>query len=219
MKRILPLVVCVLLAACGSKPIPSWQSVGSNQLESYKQAALEGKGEVAAMHFRKAVEEVKKSGDLELLARVHLTRCAVQVALLEPMDDWEYRQIAAVQAQPDNQAFHEMLKGDPASVEVEHLPPRYRGFVNAWRKSGPEGAGAEIARMDDPLSVLIATGLIVKGRHYDARSLNRAVEVSSEKGWKKALLTYLDAQRTYEAQAGRPAQSEWIRRKMDLLRD
>jgi hypothetical protein len=219
MKRIFPLVCCLLILACGSKSIPEWQALGAKQLEGYKQTALEGKTDLAAQHFRKAVAEVKKSGDLERLARVHLTRCAVQVALLEPLDDREYLEIAAVLPQPDHQAFHAMLKGEPAGVEAGRLPPRYQGFLKAWQRNDPSSARAEIDRMDDPLAVLIATGLLVKGRQYEAETLNRAIEVSSRNGWKKALLTYLDVQQASYGRSGDHARSELIRRKMDLLRD
>lgn len=219
MKRILPLVCCLLILACGSKSIPEWLALGAKQLEAYKQAALEGRDDLAAQHFQKAVVEVKKSGDLEMLARVYLTRCGIQAALLEPPDDREYLQTVAMLPQPDNQAFYEMLKGDPAGVEIDRLPPRYRGFLKAWQRNDPASARAEIDRMEDPLAVLIATGLLVKARQYEAETLNRALEVSSRYGWKKALLTYLDVQQACYGRSGDPARSELIRRKMDLLRD
>ena len=219
MKRIFPLVCCLLILACGSKSIPDWQALGAKQLHGFKQAALEGKADLAVQHFRKAVAEVKKSGDLEMLARVYLTRCAVQAALLEPLDDREYLEIAAVLPQPDNQAFFTMLKGDPAGVEIGCLPPRYQGFLKAWQRNDPSSTRAEIDQMDDPLAVLIATGLLVKAQQYEAETLNQAVEVSSRNGWKKALLTYLDVQQAYYGRSGDHARSELIRRKMDLLRD
>ena len=73
--------------------------------------------------------------------------------------------------------------------------------------------------MQDPLSVLIATGLLVKASRYDAETLSHAIEVASLNGWKKALLTYLETQRAYYEKAGNGVQNELLKRKINLLRN
>jgi hypothetical protein len=191
MKKFLCLFALLVLLACGSKPIPDWTNEAFNQLEHYKKNALLGKGPVAEFHFNKAIEEIKKSGDLDILARVYLTKCAIQTAVLEKMDDREYLRIDVAQPVPQNRSFHKFLSGDTAHVEEKLLPVQYQGFFMTYRSGRFADMSGEISKMEDPLSKLIAAGFLVKQDKCDEGCLKIAVDTASKNGWKKALLVYL----------------------------
>ncbi len=158
MKKIAYLfTLIVLFAGCSSKPIPDWTSAAFNRLEDYKKNYLSGKTEIAELHFKRAVEEIKKSGDLEILGRAYLTKYAVQSAVLERIDEGEYLKIDAVSTSSPNKNFYNFLKGNMDHVEGKELPGQYQAFFAAYRSGKFTDATGEISKIEDPLSRLIAS--------------------------------------------------------------
>ena len=193
MKKIICFFALVaILAGCGSKPIPDWTYVSFNHLESFKKSYLSGNERIAELHFHKATEELKKSGDLDILARAYLTKYAVHAAVLEPFDDREYLTIEAVSPAARNRNFHSFLKGAFDHVNEGLLPNKYDGFMKAFRGGKSENVTNEISKMEDSLSRLIAVGLLVKQQKYDEGDLKLAIDTASRNGWKKALVVYLE---------------------------
>ena len=82
MKKIVWMAIFLLLVGCGTtKPAADWLSAGYNQLDNYKKHYLSGQDKIAVLEFNDALKEIKKSGDLELLARSYLIQMALQTAL------------------------------------------------------------------------------------------------------------------------------------------
>ncbi len=220
MKRTLCLIfLFLLLGGCTSKPAPEWLAAGSEQLESYKRDFLTGgQPVITERHFQKAVEEIKKSGDLDLLGRAWLTRMALQVAVLGEIEEGEYGKIAAAQPVPANRNFYLFLTGDPAAVDGALLPEQYRSFLKALRDGDVIKTGKEIAAMEeDPLSQLIAAGLSVR-RHLESEAiLQTAVSAASRNGWKRALLAWLERLRTFYEASGEVAKAAAVRQRIDLI--
>ena len=207
MKKILcQLSLFLLLGGCGSRPTPGWIVAGNQQLETFKKDFLTGgQPVVTERHFQKAVEEIKKSGDLDLLGRAWLTRMALQTAVLGKIEEGEYGKIAAAQAVPANRNFYLFLTGDPAAVDGALLPEQYRSFLKAFRDGDVIKTGKEIAAMEeDPLSQLIAAGLAVRRHLENEPILQTAVSVASRNGWKRALLAWLERLRTFYEASGIP---------------
>jgi hypothetical protein len=220
MKRILRLLfLFLLLVGCVSKPAPGWIAAGSEQLESYKRDFLTGgQPVVTERHFQKAVEEIKKSGDLDLLGRAWLTKMALQAAILGEMEEGEYGKIAAAQTVPTNRNFYLFLTGDPAAVDGELLPGQYRSFLKAFRDSDVVKTGKEIAAMEeDPLSQLIAAGLAVRRQLESEAIIQAAVSTASRNGWKRALLAWLERLRIFYEASGEPDKAVAVRQRIDLI--
>lgn len=219
MKKILMLLpVCLLLAGCSSKHIPDWIHAGHNQMEDFKKDYLEGNDKPATLHFIKATEEIKKSGDPDVLARAYLTKYALQTAVLESIDDSVYLKIAAVQSAPENSNFFNFLKGNFDQVESRFLPEQYRRLMETLRKGNKEDLVAESAKIDDPLSRLIALGVIVQYREYDEKMLQNAVAAASQNGWKKAVLVYLDKLADYYRKTREPEKEDPVRKRIELMK-
>lgn len=220
MKKILCLFsLLFLLGGCGSKPTPGWIGASNQQLEIFKKHFLTGgQPAVAERHFRKAVEEIKKSGDLDLLGKAWLTKMALQGAVLGDMEEGEYGKIAAAQPVPANKNFHLFLTGDPAAVDEALLPAQYRSFLEALRSRDVAKVEKAIAAMeDDPLSQLIAVGLAVHRHLENEALLQTAVSTASRNGWKRALLVWLERLRTFYSAAGDPARAAAVRERIDLI--
>lgn len=221
MKKVSLLIFCLLLAGCGaSKPVPDWLNASYNQLESYKKNFLSGREKIAAVQFKGVLIEIKKSGDLELLARTHLIRMALQTAVLEDMEEGEYLKINDVNPSLQNRAFHAFLKGEASQVDENLLPGQYHGFYRTMKRdAGAADCLQEIGKMEDPLPQLVALGVLVRLRHYDESVLKKAVDISSAQGWKKALLAYLEKLQNYYEEKKETANALGIQQRIKIIRD
>lgn len=219
MKKIVYLLTfSILLLGCGSKQVPDWTKASFNQLENYKKNYLSGKEQSAELYFNKAIDEIKKSGDLEILARAYLTQYAVHVAVIEAFDDGEYLRIDALQPVLQNRNFYNFLKGSFDTVDERLLPQQYDGFLRAFRKGKIEDIAHEISRIEDPLSKLIAVGLLVKKNTYDEGVLKIAIDTASHNGWKRALLVYLDKLQSFYEMKKETQKAANIEQKIQLIK-
>jgi hypothetical protein len=218
-KHIIVFVFLMLIAGCGSRPIPDWTNAAFNQLENFRKNYLAGKTQIAELHFSKAVEEIKKSGDLDILARAYLTKCAVQTAVLEKMDDQEYLRIDVAQPVPQNRSFHKFLSGDTAHVEEKLLPVQYQGFFMAYKSGRFTDLSGEISKMEDPLSKLIVAGFLVKQDKCDEGCLKIAVDTAGRNGWKKALLVYLEKLLSFYETQKDVEKATTVRKKIELIKN
>jgi hypothetical protein len=217
MKKVLCLMLFLLpLAGCGPKQIP-WMAAGHQQMENYKRDFLTGRVPVVTdMHFKKAVEEIKKSGDLDLLGKIWLTRMALQVAVLDEPEEGDYPKVEAAQPNPANRNFYLFLKGDPAA-DGALLPAQYRTFLPALQDGNITETVIAVAKIDESLSRLIAAGLMVR-RHLENEVLLRtAVETASRNGWKRALLVWLKRLSAFYEASGEAAEAAAVRRRIDLI--
>ena len=209
----------LLLAGCGAKPAPVWIAAGHKQLETFKQDFLTGREPaITEFHFRKAVEEIKKGGDADLLGKAWLTRMALQVAVREELEEGEYLKTEAAEAVPANRNFYRFLKGDAATVDVSLLPEPYRPFWIAFRSGDAAKAAVAITAIDDPLSRLIASGLAVRHGLETEVILRTAVETASRNGWKRALLAWLERLKSFHEAAGDAEKASAIRSRIDMMK-
>jgi hypothetical protein len=211
------LLMFFLVSCGGSPPIPDWTYAGFNQMEDFKKACLEGKAGIADLHFQRAVEEIKKSGDLDILGKVYLSRYAVQAALLESFQDDEFLKIQAAEPNPVNASFYAFLKGNFSRADRNLLPSQYSQTVIDVLASRKDRVGADVQQIEDPLSRLIMTGLLIRYGHESEELLKGAVETSSRQGWKKALLVYLERLQAFYEQRREGEKANKIKQKLLLL--
>ena len=214
------MVFSFLLVGCGSsKPVPDWTDASFNQLDNYKKSYLSGKERIAEAYFNKAVDEIKSSGDLEILARAYLTKYAVHVAVLEAFDDREYMRIDAVEPILQNKNFYSFLKGAFDNVDEKLLPQQYAGFLRAFQSGKKDDVAHEISKMDNPLSKLIALGLLVQKNKNDETDLKLAIDIASHNGWKKALLAYLFKLQSFYKTNNKPDKAAHVEERIQLIKN
>ncbi len=220
MKKVVWIAVLLLLAGCStSKPAPNWLSAGYNQLDNYKKHYLSGQEKIAALEFTDALKEIKKSGDLEILGRAQLIRMAVQTATLQDLTNAEYRKIEAVHPSPGNSNFYAFLQGALAQVDAKLLPSQYLGVVETFRRPGKGERLRAIEQMEDPLSQLIAAGILVRMGEDNEALLQKAVATASAEGWKKALLAYLARLQAYYEGKQERSRAQAIEQRINLIKD
>jgi hypothetical protein len=218
MKKILCLMLAFLfLAGCGSKPAPEWISASFNQIERYKMHYMRGPESLAEQSFQRALEEIKSSGDIEIMATAYLIKYAVQTAALEAFDDREYLKLEAIRPTRPYVHYYSFLKGSFTKVDVNELPGQYRHFLRAMQIGNQVDIEREVHRIDDPLSRLVAAGLIVRDGQASEALLNGAVETASRQGWKKPLLAYLKKLELFYDSGKDLKKAAEVRKRLELI--
>ena len=219
MKRMLLLILllCLLPAGCTARPTPAWLTAGHRQLETYKEDYLAGRNpHLTELHFHRALSEIRRSGDIELLGRAWLTRLALRIAVLEPAEEGDYPRVEAAQPVPANHHFSRFLRGDLAAVEGALLPPSYRPLLEVLRRGDAAETAGVIDGIDDPLSRLIASGVAVKRNIASEAILQNAVETAAQRGWKRGLLAWLKRLQAFYEATGDTARAAAVGRRIDL---
>lgn len=215
MKRLLCLLAAILVTGCAGADIPAWSTAGFQHLESYKKAFLEGRDTAAEFHYRRAEEAIKRSGNIDILARARLTRFALHVAALKPFVEQEYLELERLKPLPETHNYFLFLRGDFQRLDPALLPEQYWEVSQGLRSGNIRETESAIRNIENPLSRLIATGLAVRQGYYNEAILKMAVATASENGWQKVLLVYLETKRQYYEQRNDPEKAlgikHWLR--------
>jgi hypothetical protein len=211
MKRAASMALAVvLLMGCGNRPrAPDWQVNAHDTLERYVKAYMTGNARVEAAEFERARSELESTGQPALVARAELTRCALRIAnlLLEPCEGFE-------RLRPDSpaseRAYADYLAGRITPPDVPLLPPQHRAAASA------AGDAAAVKAIEDPLSRLVAAGVLFRTGRASPEVLVLAAETASAQGWRRPLLAWLGVQAVRAEQAGAVEEAQRLRRRMAL---
>lgn len=202
----------VLLTACGNTPpTPEWQMNAKASAERATQAWLTGDQRVEAAEFARARREVASTGQPALLARVELLACAARVAALDVGPCTGFDALAA-DAPAAEQAYARYVAGRSTAADAALLPEAHRPF--AAGSAVPEAALAAIA---DPLSRLVAAGVLCQRSQATPGVIAQAVETASAQGWRRPLLAWLKVQQARAQAGGAADEVARIQRRMDLV--
>jgi hypothetical protein len=202
----------LLLASCGSKPpTPGWQLNAKGSSERAAQAWLSGDSRVEAVEFARARAEVASTGRTDLVARVELLRCATRVASLvfEPCAGFE---ALAADANPAEHAYARYLAGAAQPGDAALLPQGQGALAAA-----PDAPEALLAGMADPLSRLVAAGVLLRRGAATSGVLEQAVQTASDQGWRRPLLAWLLLQQQRAKAGGAADEAARLQRRIDLL--
>lgn len=200
-----------LLAGCGSKPpAPEWQMNAHDTLERYVGAYMSGNARVESAEFSRARSALASTGRPDLVARAELTRCALRVAslVLEPCTGFEALRADAPAAE---RAYADYLAGRIAPPEVALLPAQHRAAAAGT------GDAAAVRSIEDPLSRLIAAGVLFRTGRATPEVLALATDTASAQGWRRPLLAWLGVQAARAEQAGAADEAQRLRRRMELV--
>ena len=212
----LPLIAAALAACAGGPPVPDWQVKSVAHASRYTQAYLLGNERVARREFEQARQQAASTGQPEQVARVELTRCALQTASLDfaPCTGFE---ALREDAPPAEAAYADWLAGQASAAQAALLPAAYRAIAAA-NAAAPAAADAAAAlkAIEDPASRLIAAGVLMRSQHASPAVAALAVETASAQGWRRPLLAWLGVQQRLAQQSGQSEEAARLRRRMDL---
>ena len=90
------------------------------------------------------------------------------------------------------------------------LPP-------AQRAMAASGSDAALREIKDPLSQLVAAGVLFQGGKASPATMALAVETASAQGWRRPLLAWLLMQAQRAEQAGAAEEAARIRRRIAVV--
>jgi hypothetical protein len=211
MKRAgLIILLVMLLVGCGNKPrVPDWQLNAHDTLERYVKAYMTGDARVGAAEFERARGELATTGQAALVARAELTRCAAQVAslVLDPCEGFE--RLRRDSAAPER-AYADYLAGRITPPDIALLLPQHRAAAAGT------GDATAVRAIEDPLSRLIAAGVLFRTGRASPDVLVLATETASAQGWRRPLLAWLGVQAVRAERAGATEEAQRLRRRMAL---
>lgn len=202
------LIAVLLLAACAGGPVPpDWQVNVQGSTERAVEAYMTGRTRVEQAEFAKSRSEIARTGKTDLIARVELFRCATRVASLV-LEDCSAFAVLSQDAGPAERAYADYLSGRP-QINNMLLPQQHRNVVTG-------GAQALLA-IKDPLSRLVAAGVLFKMSLVDPAVMALAVATASEQGWSRPLLAWLHLQAQRAELAGDLEEGARLRRRIGLV--
>ena len=195
----------VLLAACaGTPPPPDWQANAHLALRNFELAYMTGNTRVADAEFARARGELASTGRPDLVARLELARCAVQVASLAFDDCPGFKSLAADAGAPER-AYAAYLDGRWQGLDANLLPEHHRAVV------------ASGALPTDPLAGLVAAGALLRVGRITPAAITAAAEAASAHGWRRPLLAWLGVEEKRATSAGEGEAAARVRRRIELI--
>lgn len=202
----------LLTSSCSNAPkIPGWQIEAKGAMDRSVAAYLEGNTRVEMAEWSRARRQLSSTGRADLMASAELTHCATRVASLvfEPCTGFEALRSDATEAQ---RAYADYLRGQLAPALIPLLPATQRAAA-----ARAEGEGLALQGIDDPLSLLVAAGVLLQTGKANPATLAQAVDTASSQGWRRPLLAWLGVQAQRATQAGQTQEAQHVQRRMTLI--
>lgn len=206
------LVTLVLVACSNTPPPPDWAVNAQGALERSVAAYLSGHTRVAALEHGRARAEVARTGAPERLARVELVHCAAEVASLEFNPCPGFQHLARDAAAPER-AYGRYLLAQAEPGDVALLPEVHRVLLGVSDADAP----ARLAGIAEPLSRLVAAGVLVRAGRASPGVLALAVDTASAQGWRRPLLAWLRLAQTRAQADGQGDEAARLQRRLDVL--
>ena len=202
------LTAFTLLAACGNNPpVPDWQMNAQSSIERSTAAYMSGNARVEAAEYKRAREALASTGKVDLMIRAELIHCAARVASLVFEDCTGYDKLSQ-DASPADRAYAAYLSGRASAADIALLPPQHQQVA--------AGTGTTQA-INDPLSKLVASGVLLRTGKATPQVLSDAVDTASAQGWRRPLLAWLGVQAMRAEKSGDAAEAQRIKRRIDLV--
>lgn len=204
----------LLLTACSSSPkAPDWQLEAKGAMDRSVAAYLEGNTRIEAAELTRARAQLSSTGRADAMAGAELLHCAARVASLvfEPCTAFESLRMDATEAQ---RAYADYLRGQVAPAKIALLPASQQ---TAAGRSADDGK--PLQGIDDPLSLLLAAGVLLETGKANPATITQAVDAASSQGWRRPLLAWLGVQAQRATQAGQTAEAERLQRRIKLVQN
>lgn len=206
--------VLAVLAGCGNNPpLPDWQMNAQSAIERSTAAYMTGNTRIEQAEYKRAREALASTGKVDLMIRAELIRCAARVASLV-FEQCEGFDKLAADASPADRAYAAYIAGRASAADAALLPAQHQPIAAA---ASDTTAAIAAQAITDPLSKLVASGVLLRANKATPALLADAVETASAQGWRRPLLAWLGVQAMRAENAGDTTESQRIKRRIDLI--
>ncbi len=188
--KIVSLFLLFFFAGCSLKTPPNqWQYNSANAFESYKTNFLSGRDVSAKSDLARAISHAKSSAQLQTLGRIYLGECALAISVAEKSQCEKYKDIQELTHDASLDAYYNFLTHQLTQEQIVNLPKKYQDFALHKQNLQFKEANADILKMDEVSSKLLAAALIKE--HLTPALRDAMLESASFYGYKKAVLFWL----------------------------
>jgi hypothetical protein len=191
MIKLFSLFLLVFFTACSfSQPTDEWKYKAINAFESYKKNFLSSQDVSANSDFKRALSHAKKTSNLEHLARLYLSRCALRNSVGLADGCSEYKELSSLVDDKELSSYYNLITKELKQEDIEHLPQIYRGFASALLNKEHKKALKEMQEMEVISSKLITAELIKNS--LSVADIEQLLVDASLHGYKKSVLYWLN---------------------------
>jgi hypothetical protein len=211
-KSVMSVAFVLALASCSTAPqTPDWQMEAKSAMDRAVAAYLQGDDRVETAEVARARQQISGTGRGDLLATAELLKCATRVASLifEPCAAFETLRQDATDAQ---RVYADYLRGQHTTASIPLLPPIQRAAASRSAVDASALQGGE-----DPLSTLVAAGVLLQTGKANPAVVEQAVATASAQAWRRPLLAWLGVQAHSAKIDGRREDETRIRRRLALV--
>lgn len=204
----------LLLSACSNAPkIPDWQLEAKGAMDRSVAAYLEGNTRIEAAELTRARTQISSTGRADAMAGAELLQCAARVASLvfEPCAGFEVLRMDATEHQ---RAYADYLRGQITPDKIAFLPASQQAAAG---RGADDGKPLQV--IDEPLSLLVAAGVLLETGKANPSTIAQAVDAASSQGWRRPLLAWLGVQAQRATQAGHTAEAERLYRRIKRVQN
>ena len=238
-------VLCLLTACASHPPPPDWQMNAKLAGERALTAYLSGDARIEAQELQRARSEIARTGRADLLARIELAHCAARVASLVFQPCAAFEALRADAPAPER-AYADYLAARVQVQDIGLLPEAQRSVAAGVATAPGDAANgarnvaanvsaivaangaanvAALGAIADPLSRLVAAGVLFEANRADPQVIGIAIDTASSQGWRRPLLAWLGLQlkRVELAGAGAGAgagardEAQRLRRRIEIV--
>lgn len=211
-RSVVSVALLLTLAGCSTAPqAPDWQMEAKSAMDRAVAAYLRGDDRVETAEVARARQQIAGTGRGDLLASAELLKCATRVASLvfEPCAAFETLRQDATDAQ---RVYADYLRGQHTAASIPLLPTTQRAAAS---RSAVDASALQAS--EDPLSTLVAAGVLLQTGKANPAVVDQAVATASAQAWRRPLLAWLGVQ-VHSAQIdGRREDEARIRRRLAMV--
>ena len=216
MIRFFVLIWCLLLfSACSTTtPKNAWQIQSANAYESHQKYFLQDEDALARTDLKRAIKYAKQSSDMDTLATIYLSECALHVSILEEDKCKDYMEIEPLISDVKLHSYYLFLQNNYSTEEIKNLPYKYQNFAALRLKNDFNAAQKEILNTEDILSKMIMASLIKNS--LDSSTIKMLIDEASLYGYKKNILNWMQF---YETKITDEKEKTILKEKLKILKD
>ncbi len=207
------LFIILIFAGCSFKTPPNqWEYNSTSAYNSYEKYFLSNQDILAKSYINTAITNAKQSANLNQLARVYISACALNKSVEETSYCKEYESIKDLVSSKELDIYFQMLNQKLDETQIEYLPKQYQSFYKNFLLKKYDLAFKDLVSMEQITSKFIAANLIKE--QLSKSEIDYLIDIASMYGYKKLVIYWLEKQLEKEIDTNKKL---LIRKKLDIL--